>query len=1415
MASPEGQCLKSRFDPSHLAAYARLLFILCCSAGLLCPSLLLAQEKLLPTLHFASIGVAAFEDNVTARIVRDSLGFVWIGTSNGLRRFDGYDFKVYRNDPLDSSSIPSNRIYSLLVDRKGRLWVGTQDKGVCLYDAFRDRFLQLYPGPRDSSRQELRTVFDIREDHSGNIWLAMKHPDDLVRVEVPAGGGSNDPGTLTRALQFQSFPVPGTPGDGRLLDVCERTDGKILATSLRGLIILDPATGEVSRPHLAGVVGRRLDTLAAGSGLLQASDGKLWVGSATQGLFRIDWESGKVVNFRHRNGDTLSISSDEIWDIAEDPGGNLWIGTFDGVDLFSPKAERRVLFRTWSKPLGGTVRVRLSIDCRGTLWVGTSPAIWKLTRQSQFFSEYSSTSGIAPSRDGIPWFDSYYTIKRTSDGHLWAFSEGKLVQLDIAAQRIVKKFDVYSLKNYSALPTGPTSSLLDGKGYFWWAGADLGLYRVNMASGVGNNYRYEPSFGKTTTIHSIARGAGDWMWVGGLDQGVFKFNPETGRFLATGIKYGRTVMVDHEGKAWITANDGLYVSDPARGTTDRFVNVPSDPHSLSRGFPSSTYEDSSGRIWVGVGNVVNLWDPANRSFIRYSNPAFGDQVGNPIGSDSKRRLWIAYPQFRNQHLSILDPLTARFTNFGYFDGLCDGVTDMANLEDGRILLTGLSGVIVVSPDSIHPDRTPPPLLITKMTINDTAAFSPAFLKKAGLLHLSHEQDVFEFEFAAMDIDSRGPVEYRYQLEGLEVNWVKPEGRRYVRYTGVPPGEYVFRVRASSVWDRWPDQEIATAISIAPPWWRNGWAYAGYALLILGLLSAGYRVRLRQVRLQQEVEMEHFQKEHLAEVDRLKSRFFANISHEFRTPLTLILGPIQKWRDKAQEEDLEKDMGMAERNANRLLRLINQLLDLSKLEAGAMKLRATRMNIVPLVKGIAYSFESSAGIRGVDLDVRVDQEEIEVYCDRDMVEKILSNLLSNAFKFTSEGGSVRVSLRGVPPGMTMKLSDFRSEERLLQQTEPRNDMVMSGYAEVSVADTGIGIPPEQLDKVFDRFYQVDASQTREHEGSGIGLALVKELVELHHGTIHVRSEVGKGTTFTIRLPLGRDHLKDDEIVEMRVNVGPAIREVGGALVDKAGGGPEGEAEPEKVEGENPIVLVVEDNADVRTYIRGYLASAYQVTEAKDGAEGIEKALELIPDLIISDVMMPRKDGYEVCRALKRDEKTSHIPIILLTAKAASENKIEGLETGADDYLIKPFEPKELLARVKNLINLRRKLRERFKVSVPLRPGEIAVTSMDDAFLNKVMASVEQHMGDESFHIEELSALVGMSRRQLHRKLTALTNQGPGEFIRYLRLHRAMDLLRKGAGTVSEVAYSVGFIDPSYFSKCFQQQFGTPPSGVRKS
>jgi CheY-like chemotaxis protein/nitrogen-specific signal transduction histidine kinase/AraC-like DNA-binding protein len=539
-------------------------------------------------------------------------------------------------------------------------------------------------------------------------------------------------------------------------------------------------------------------------------------------------------------------------------------------------------------------------------------------------------------------------------------------------------------------------------------------------------------------------------------------------------------------------------------------------------------------------------------------------------------------------------------------------------------------------------------------------------------------------------------------------------------------------------------------------------------------------------------------DNLAELDRLKSRFFTNISHEFRTPLTLILGPVQKWRERLAERsddgELRSDLSMVERNAQRLLRLINQLLDFSKLEAGAMKLHARKMNIVPLVKGIAYSFESSAGMRRINLGVRAEPDEIEVYCDEEMVQKIVGNLVSNAFKFTPEGGSVTVALAEV----RSQISDVRTQN----------------WAQISVSDTGLGIPADQLDKVFDRFFQVDTSYTREHEGSGIGLALVKELVELHHGEVEVRSEVGQGTELTVLLPLGRHHLKDEEIVETPAGEESLSNGMSAPHAKTHAYEPPEAGKPLMADVQKPLILVVEDNADVRAYIKGFLIASYQVAEAQDGAAGIEMAAESIPDLVISDVMMPKKDGFEVCKTLKLDERTSHVPVILLTAKAGSENKIEGLESGADDYLVKPFEAKELLARVKNLIDLRRKLRERFSVGEVLKPGEITVSSIDDAFLQKVKSIVETHISEEGFGSEDLSREVCMSRSQIHRKLTALTGMSAGDFIRYLRLHRAMDLLQQKAATVAEIAYMVGFGTPAHFTKSFHDFFGKTPSEVRK-
>jgi len=550
-----------------------------------------------------------------------------------------------------------------------------------------------------------------------------------------------------------------------------------------------------------------------------------------------------------------------------------------------------------------------------------------------------------------------------------------------------------------------------------------------------------------------------------------------------------------------------------------------------------------------------------------------------------------------------------------------------------------------------------------------------------------------------------------------------------------------------------------------------------------------------------------------ETDKMKSRFFANISHEFRTPLTLISGPLEKILSKHSDEETVKQGSLIKRNANRLLELINQLLDLSKLEAGKLELKVSSGNIVSFVKGITMSFESIAERKDISLKVKSTKEEIEAYFDRDMLAKILSNLLSNSFKFTPEGGTITVSINLPTPksppveGTLKSVLSSPLEGREVGQKGVSTDKFVS----ISVRDTGIGISEEELPKLFDRFYQVDSSQTREYEGSGLGLALTKELVELHRGTIKVESKLGNGTEFIVTLPLGREHLNDDEIFEI-TETAEESKIIDEGIYKKKTETAE-QVTPAYLADDKNIILIVEDNADVREYIKDSLADFFQVEEAVNGEQGLRKAEQLIPDLIISDIMMPKMDGNELARRLKNDEKTSHIPIILLTARSEQESRLEGLETGADDYLTKPFDTKELLIRIKNLIAIRRNLQKKYSgEQIILKKDPKKLSNIDEKFLCKVLEVVENHLPEEEFSIEDFGEEVGMSRVQLHRKLKALTGKSASLYLRSVRLAKAKNMIEDKKGNISEIAYSVGFSSPAYFTACFKEEFGYPPSEI---
>jgi signal transduction histidine kinase/DNA-binding response OmpR family regulator/ligand-binding sensor domain-containing protein len=721
-------------------------------------------------------------------------------------------------------------------------------------------------------------------------------------------------------------------------------------------------------------------------------------------------------------------------------------------------------------------------------------------------------------------------------------------------------------------------------------------------------------------------------------------------------------------------------------------------------------------------------------------------------------------------------------------------------------------------------------LVRKVLVNGELVFD-GYQHKEFFPVIDYKNRNLRFEFAAPFFEDETRTRYQCFLEGYDKDWSALSSETRKDYTNLDNGVYTFWVRAQNVYENF-SPETFFKFRILPPWYKTWWAYLFYAIAIFwavffivkwrsGKLERE-KQKLEQIVKERTTEIEdknlqlekktaqlEEQSEKLKEMDKVKSRFFANISHEFRTPLTLIMGPLEQIISKTADKEQEKQLNLMLRNSQRLLSLINQLLELSKFDSGQMKLQASQQNIISFLKGIAASFEPVTTKNELDLTFHAEEENIMLYFDAEKLEEVLFNLLSNAVKFTPAGGRITITAA---------------------RTDRKEESFHPGSLDILVCDTGPGIARDQLEHIFDRFYQSDSTYEHHQKGSGIGLAIAKEIVDLHHGKINVHSREGKGTEFIIRLPLGDAHLKPEEIVEPRgipyqhKNPGeiPGLymkeKQRGVPADDKSiptGGKAETDDDSGTLVTEKNIILVVEDSADVRDYIRGSLETHYEVVDAKDGREGMQKAQKIIPDLIVSDIMMPDVDGYELCRQLKNDVRTSHIPIILLTAKASEENIIRGLETGADDYITKPFNTKILCARIKNMIDLRSQLQFKLKRRMRLQPAEISVTSFYEEFYHELEDVLEKNVSDPEFNVEQLAKKLYLSRATLYRKVMALTGEPPYQFIRSYRLKRAAQLLKANFGNVTEVAVEVGFTNMAYFTQCFKEEFHQLPSTYQAS
>jgi len=1361
----------------------------------LIPSVLLHAQ--VPEFRFNRLGVSeGLPGHAVYDIAKDQLGFVWFATDNGLARYDGYDLVIYKPIAEDSTSLQDAFTTAVMEDQEGFIWVGTAAGGLHKFDPTEGIFHRYPVSPGSPEGTSHAFINDIVQTPDGTLWIGTDGGLDAYKDG-----------------QFTHY-VYDAGGQGALRspivsDLLIGHDGTLWVATHAGLHEVDPATGAI-RLRDTSLDNQENIHLNA---LFQDKEGALWIGS-NMGLVILDPTSDSLMHFQHIQGDPQTLSSNRVYAIAQDASGIMWIGTLgndisDGLNRFDPEAESFKRYRMDpDDPFSLSSNRVLSLlpDENGVLWIGThTNGVNMADLHGERITRYT-----ADQPGGLPE-NEVFSVYPASDGSVWVGTWTQGLAHMSPHGEIIRH---YSPGN-SAL-VGDNILCIYEEDDVLWVGTFDGLNKIDKSTGRVETYQHDPADPATinsNSVTSIERDRTGNLWLGSWNGGMsmlpagsaqfvrFNHDPDDPNSLPDQQVF--KIEEDSRGILWLKSWDSLYSYDYRSGA---FQKLPVDQVN------DFTF-DGEGKLWLATNNQGLV----QYSVISKESWSYSTAAGLPHESvtgivvDDKDDVWVVTAR----GLSHFSQQTEQFRNFvsnPLIRGNKVGKNNASRGPDGTLYFSSSNGLFSLHPDNFPVNEQMIPTRLTDISIRSPKDRSEKHLVLPGdrlkekQVTLAHSQNDISFFFAGLGFRKPHEYQYRYKLQSYDPSWIESGPMREARYTNLSPGLYHFEVQAANEDGLWSNQSSTIAIQIRPPWWQTPAAYMFY-LLLAGSLLVGI-IRYRESALNRrareledevhrrthEIEASHKiieeQSERLVEHDRLKSRFFTNISHEFRTPLTLILGPL---RDAQRgifgqiSHTLLRQIHLMERNGRRLQNLINQLLELSKFESGSITLEAQRVQILLLTQRIVRSFSSLAERKGIRLTMKaiwLDKEpklEPELYVDVEKYEQALNNLLSNALKFTPEGGEVTVHLD-----------------------------VADNQFRVDVIDSGKGIPEEELEHVFERFKQLNPREHDTEGSSGIGLALAKEWVELHKGTLSVRNLPQGGACFTISIPLGFNHLEPDEIItqkEVRERNQfhiPALDEFE-AFVSNESDAPSGS---EKLKA---TVLLVEDHADLRSYIRGHLASRYHVVEAVDGKDAFERALADKPDLVISDVMMPEMDGYELCRAIKGHAGLADVPVILLTAKANEEDKVDGLRTGADDYMYKPFSANELMARAENLIDIRSILRQVYSTHIfEVAVGEVHAESADSVFMQRINDLVEQHIDNPNLSTEWLADEIGLSPRQLRRRIKDLTHLSATGFIRTLRMQRAAQLLVQEAGTISEIAYAVGFNDPKYFSRLFRQVYGVSPS-----
>jgi len=1359
--------------------------------------------------HFVNINEGITKVAVST-ILQDHYGFTWLGTNGaGLYRFDGNDYTTYKHEISDSTSLSSSLVICSILDSKNRLWVGTQD-GLNLYDRDLDGFVRIPFQPRKNQGMSNIQVTSILEDPTGAILIGtvefghfkLEHPDSVIK-KVPYNiTGGTDVVTVNSIVADHH----GRVYSGSNLGLEEYNRDK----NFYGLAYLNTEEG-------LAPFEKPVETV------LVDEENSLWVGTLTDGLYKIergDASTGVYDKISHFN-----FTDKRILSMIQLPDSTLMIGT-ENAGLFHIAPNGNLLEQyVHDKSVGTSILSNsiwsLFLDKEQRIWLGTyNSGVGVHDELYDKFDELESLPYLANSLAN----GSVSGLVQDDNGKVWISMDGGGIDTYDPLSGRVEHIGPNG-KKYSGLVDHHIQTIfIDSKKNLWAGSWNNGLFLLKKGSYhfKNHNRKNHPEVFTSNRVLSFAEDADGIIWIGTFNDGIVSYDPDTEQFtrhmsqafvdhqLNTGDI--RKVLVDSKNNIWVGATKGLFKIKKS-GLNDYRVEsmatmmVNSNQYKTSANPILSLYEDSKGTLWIGtMGSGLSTYQEPDNEFISY-NKKYGleEETVVSIIESNDGDIWIC----GNSGISRIELPDNHITNYTSSDGLLSNDFNFNSvLEDtqGKLYFGNYKGVDFFDPATISYNQVVPAIYLTGLKVfnqevlpNRKGSPLKKVISETDSITFNNKQSVFTIEYTGINYTRPEKNQYAYYLEGLEDSWNYVGGQRNATYTNLNPGEYYFKLKASNNDGVWNENPLTLKITILPPWWKTNVAIMAYLICFLFFVYLLNRFTRERVEQKAMIRRERDQRLREEKLHEQKLQFFTNISHEFRTPLTLIINPL---KDIISDESLQlPDRVKAKhniiyRNTDRLYRLINELMDFSKLEHNKVNIKASQLNLVALVDEVVGYFKEELDHKNIHLSVESDFPEMPIWADQQMLEKIIFNILSNAMQVTPEKGAISIDILS---------KDVVDRLPLVNQIESTETI------QIIISDTGPGLTKTQAKKVFQRFYRVENLNNTYYGGTGIGLEVVRSFVHLHKGKVDVKSKVGEGTSFKVVLPKGNSHFKQEELVSQSEKT----RGIDNNLTRTQLPNIEAKLSLSPFQRKPYTILIVEDNRELRNYLCEELKESYNILNAKNGVEGLKIARDTLPDLILTDVIMPGMDGFELCKLIKTDLRTSHIPLLMLTARTKTEAWIEGIQMGADAYMVKPFEMQLLKLHLDQLVTSRQIIFDKYFSKISGVYENKNTTSLDKDFIQKVLYYIHDNISDPDLSVELLSSQLNLSRSQLYRKVKTLTGLTVNEFLRKVRLQQAKRIIEaEPEVNISDVCYRVGFSTPSYFTKCFKSQFGVLPTEIDK-